>query len=140
MTFDKDLELGHKYEKIALNYLDYDSIEYTVGKFSPYDFIITKDNIDYKVEVKSDRLAFKTGNICIEYEYRGNPSGINKTIADFWMYFIISEKTECYKIPVVELKELVKKGRSISGGDGKLAKMYLLKMASLDQYKINSNK
>lgn len=140
MTFTKDLELGKKYEKIALEYLDYDSIEYTVGKFSEYDFIVCKDNIEHKVEVKSDRLGFKTGNICIEYECRGKASGINKTTADYWLYFIISEKTDCYKIPVVELKELVKNSRSVSGGDGKLAKMYLLKISSLDKYKINSNK
>jgi len=140
MTFYKDLVLGQKYEKIALEYLDYDTVEYSVGKFSEYDFIVCKDNIEHKVEVKCDRLGCKTGNICIEYECRGKASGINKTTADYWLYFIISEKTDCYKIPVSDLKELVKKSRSVTGGDGGASKMYLLKISSLDKYKINSNK
>ena len=31
------------------------------------------------IEVKSDRLAHKTGNVYIEYECRGKPSGIATT-------------------------------------------------------------
>jgi hypothetical protein len=56
------------------------------GKFSAYD--ICADGIYY--EVKSDRKAHATNNICIEYECSQKPSGINVTQADFYVYFIIT--------------------------------------------------
>ena len=41
-----------------------------------------------KVEVKTDRMTHKTGNVFIEYESRGKPSGIATTDADYWVYKI----------------------------------------------------
>ena len=38
-----------------------------------------------KIEVKSERgMWMKTGNICIEYQSYGKPSGIAATEADYW--------------------------------------------------------
>ena len=40
---------------------------------------------DKTIEVKTERNWWKkTGNIAIEYESRGKPSGIHKTEADYW--------------------------------------------------------
>ena len=40
-----------------------------------------------KIEVKSERDKWqKTGNIAIEYESYGKPSGINETEADYWFH------------------------------------------------------
>lgn len=39
-----------------------------------------------KIEVKTDFMAHETGNIAIEYESRGKPSGIAVTEADFYAY------------------------------------------------------
>jgi hypothetical protein len=39
-----------------------------------------------------------------------------------------------YKIPVDELRELVKKCRSVRGGDGRRSQMYLLSMKGLKKY------
>lgn len=41
-----------------------------------------------KIEVKTDYLAQKTGNIAIEYQSRGKPSGISTTEADYYAYFL----------------------------------------------------
>ena len=42
---------------------------------------------DKKIEVKSERYVWKrTGNIAIEYECYGKPSGINATEADYWFH------------------------------------------------------
>lgn len=38
-----------------------------------------------KIECKADRIAYKTGNIFVEYEYRGLPSGIAATDAAYWV-------------------------------------------------------
>ena len=43
--------------------------------------------IDSKIEVKSERDIWqKTGNIAIEYECYGKPSGISSTEADYWFH------------------------------------------------------
>ena len=40
-----------------------------------------------KIEVKSERDVWqRTGNIAIEYECYGKPSGINATESDFWFH------------------------------------------------------
>ena len=42
---------------------------------------------DKKIEVKSERDVWKrTGNIAIEYQCYGKPSGINATEADYWFH------------------------------------------------------
>ena len=40
-----------------------------------------------KIEVKSERGRWmETGNICIEYESWGKPSGIRATESDYWFH------------------------------------------------------
>jgi len=43
---------------------------------------------DSKVEVKRDRQTKQTGNVYIEYQSRGKPSGIKTTKADKWAYIL----------------------------------------------------
>ena len=65
-----------------------------------------------QVEIKTERSWWrKTGNIAIEYEYRGNPSGIDKTEAKWWFHILELEKKEhCILIfRVTRLKKIVKK-------------------------------
>jgi hypothetical protein len=38
------------------------------------------------IEVKSDRLIHKTGNLYIEYKSRNKPSGLATTTANYWIY------------------------------------------------------
>ena len=65
-----------------------------------------------KIEVKTERDWWKkTGNIAIEYECNGKPSGIDKTESDFWIH-ILSNGTGNYCKLVFEvptLKRLVEK-------------------------------
>lgn len=137
-NFKRDLAFGNKYEKLALSYLEYDNVKHMEGNFKEYDFIITRHDIEYKVEVKSDRLSAKTCNLAIEYECSNKPSGINATTANFWMYFIVYDnKEECYKIPVDELKEIIKDCKTVAGGDGYRARMYLLNKSKVKHYLIN---
>ena len=62
--FDIDLEYGQVREELVANMLQ-----------------------NKKIEVKSERDKWqKTGNIAIEYESYGKPSGINATEADYWFH------------------------------------------------------
>ena len=39
-----------------------------------------------RVEVKSDAIARRTGNLFVEYRQRGRPSGIAVTEAEYWAF------------------------------------------------------
>ena len=47
-----------------------------------------------RLEVKRDFWIGRTGNIAIEYESRGNPSGISTTQAEYWVIIFAKEYEE----------------------------------------------
>ena len=95
---------------------------------------------DKKIEVKSERDVWKrTGNIAIEYECYGKPSGINATEADYWFHNLCVGD-EVFATLVFETKMLKKiinasinanQVRSVSGGDHNASKMYLINIQNL---------
>ena len=92
---------------------------------------------DKKIEVKSERDVWKrTGNIAIEYQCYGKPSGINATEADYWfhnlcvgedVYATLVFKTENLKNIIDSLERKV----SVSGGDHNASRMYLVSLQKL---------
>ena len=92
---------------------------------------------DKKIEVKSERDVWKrTGNIAIEYECYGKPSGINATEADYWfhnlcvgedVYATLVFKTENLKKILDSLERKV----SVNGGDHNASRMYLISLQKL---------
>lgn len=92
---------------------------------------------DKKIEVKSERDVWqKTGNIAIEYECYGKPSGINATESDYWFHNLcIGEET--FATIVFDTQSLrriitnLDSKRSVSGGDNNAARMYLLNLQKL---------
>ena len=140
-NFIGDLALGNKYEKIFMSYISKTSksLSQMQGKFSAYD--ICADGVYY--EIKSDRKAHATNNICIEYECSQKPSGISVTTADFYIYFIIQpdDSHHVYKIPVSYIKQLVedkKYSKDVKGGDGWRAAMYLFDVDLFSDFCIDS--
>lgn len=57
-----------------------------------------------KIEVKRDFKSSKTGNIFVEYECRGKPSGIATTEADYWAFILNGERVVI--LPTEFLKDL----------------------------------
>ena len=92
---------------------------------------------DKKIEVKSERDVWqKTGNIAIEYESYGKPSGINATDSDYWFHNLcIGDETFATLVfDTTALKRIIAnldKKRSVSGGDNNASRMYLLNLQKL---------
>jgi hypothetical protein len=92
---------------------------------------------DKKIEVKSERdLWMKTGNIAIEYECYGKPSGIAATEADYWFHNLcVGDKTFATLVfDVPSLRTIIDNldyKRSVSGGDNYASRMYLLNLQKL---------
>ncbi|HIB77447.1 MAG TPA: hypothetical protein EYO58_07495 [Flavobacteriales bacterium] len=60
---------------------------------------------DKRIEVKRDSWVGRTGNIAIEYESRGKPSGIATTKAEYWI-IIFSREYDDKVMLVLETERL----------------------------------
>lgn len=80
------------------------------------------------IEVKTDFRALETGNLFVEYESRGKPSGIAKSEA-IWYTFVLSNNI-LITISTKKLKgicrEYHKTIRDVIGGDSNTSKGILL--------------
>lgn len=92
---------------------------------------------DKKIEVKSERgMWMTTGNIAIEYESYGKPSGIEATEADYWFHNLCV-KDDVFATLVFKtdnLKKIIKNldyVKTVKGGDNYASKMYLLNLQKL---------
>ena len=89
------------------------------------------------IEVKSERSWWeRTGNIAVEYEYKGKPSGIDKTESDYWFHTLEKKEGEFCSLvfPVPVLKRLVGKYKATKTrqvGDGGNSKCVLLPLSEL---------
>lgn len=135
-NFVEDLKFGNSYELKALKYLDYDT--YEMNNDSRYDILTTKDGIITKYEVKTDRNSWNSGTLLVEYAYRGNPSGIYKTEADYFIFISAYIGMEnYYKIPLDELKEIVMGCSLLTGGDRNFSEMFVVPIPKVANYLIN---
>jgi|TARA_R110000796_G_scaffold184202_1_gene300776 hypothetical protein len=112
--FDLDLQYGKVREKLVADMLQ-----------------------DKKIEVKSERgLWQKSGNIAIEYQSYGKPSGIEATESDYWFHNLcVGEETFCTLVfDTNSLKKIIRNldsKKSVSGGDNNASRMYLLNLQKL---------
>jgi hypothetical protein len=104
--FDLDLQYGQVFEKKVADMLQ-----------------------NSKIEVKTERDMWKsTGNIAIEFESRGRPSGIATTEADYWFHNLMT-----LVFPVAKLRYYIGDNmpRMVRGGDNNTSRMYLISLTDL---------
>ena len=104
------------------------------GKFTGFDFFLANTKEGY--EVKQDWKAHYSGNLVVEIEMYGKPSGLMGTTADWWIF---DTKTEFIFIMPKRLKDLIVEQnpplRSFIGkGDNQLKKAYLIPVESVKKY------
>jgi hypothetical protein len=108
--FNKDLSYGKKHEKLVMKSME-------------------------NFELKTDRMAHKTGNVYVEFQSRGKNSGILTSKSDTWIFKIVSKGDRhlfSIHIPLTRLKKLVSKDyRVVLGGDNLTSKGYLVPMNDL---------
>lgn len=89
-----------------------------------------------KIEVKTERDMWKsTGNIVIEFESRGKPSGIASTEAEYWFHNLaIGEDIVMTLVfPTKTLRNYITQNmpRMVRGGDNNTSRLYLIKLQEL---------
>jgi hypothetical protein len=113
--FDKDLKFGQQYEN---------------------EF---QEAVEGKIECKTDRLCQKTGNVYIETESRGKPSGINTTQSrNYAICLWTQERTDqvWVLIPTAHLKKLMVKYPIKKGGDNWTSKGHIIPKEDLLTFNI----
>ena len=115
--FDKDLQFGKKYEN-------------AFQKF-----------VEGTVECKCDRIWHRTGNLYIETESRGKPSGINVTTAKNYAFCLYSkDRSDDDQIwlayPTHLLKEFIKDYSIRNGGDNYTSKGHIVPAKDLIDFQI----
>jgi hypothetical protein len=92
-----------------------------------------------KIELKSETWQWEqTGNICLEYEYNGKPSGFKATEADVWVHELKrnGETLVYLMFPIERLRALCREAfkqgrhRDNAGDDGK-SKVVLLALKDI---------
>ena len=127
-NFAKDLEDGHKGEKAVRHFVESvmglqfkkfnDNAYFDILFQNPYEDPVT-------FEVKSDYWEKDwdkggSGNMAIEYKCRGKPSGIRKTKATYFAYYIPNvQDKQLWVIKVEDLKKLIKDNnfKRVNGGE-----------------------
>ena len=85
-----------------------------------------------KIEVKSDAIAKKTGNVFVEYQSRGKKSGIATTESDYYAFeidntYIIISTEKLSKAS----RKYIGTDRDVLGGDSNTSKGILLPVIEL---------
>jgi hypothetical protein len=139
MVFNADLGFGQRYEKIAMEMLGDGEIEAAPGDraFSDWDF--RHGTTGY--EVKADRRAHSTGNLCFEYEHTGVPSGISISKADEWIVFVVRPGSAggaghtSYKIPLSRIRQVcAEPGTRKWHCDGGNSRFYLVPVSRFSEF------
>jgi len=108
--FTKDLSYGKKHEKLVMKSLE-------------------------NFELKTDRMAHRTGNVYVEFQSRGKDSGIRTSKSDTWIFKIPNNKDIhlfSIHIPLTRLRKLVSKDyKVVPGGDKLTSRGYLVPLTDL---------
>lgn len=97
-VFLKDLSKGKKGEMIIKNYLVEKQKMLFISENDDirYDLLMLDDRGRLiKYEIKTDEFAtfqFETGNLFIEFQCSGKPSGVFASEADYYVYFFPQER------------------------------------------------
>lgn len=104
--FDTDLAHGQEAEELVKSWLLARGRHKSVERVSGYqpDFDLLADN-GATYEVKRDFKYARTGNFAVEVSCSDKPSGITRTVADFWVQVT---DTELYIIEVKSFREWLK--------------------------------
>lgn len=119
--FDEDLKFGEKGQKWLLWLAD-----------------------EAQVEVKTERNKwYDTRNIFIEFEYRGEPSGISTTTAKYWAHIFYKDGMNCGVLVLntsvlkYNLKRMYEEDASgikiVSGGDNNESSGFLVPLKVLSE-------
>lgn len=135
--FNKDLPIAKKTEAQVAQFL-VDNAGMTFleeNDTNAWDLKMqTREGKEITIEVKEDFTCQRTGNVGVEYECRGKPSGISVSKANIYLYKVHEPngRIGLYVIATKNLKKMIAEEqyfRVVNGGDpGSNSMNYLFKL------------
>jgi hypothetical protein len=144
--FKRDLAVAKKTEREIAHLLECvweDSEIIDFEDTNKYDLLVKlKNGTNVKVEIKEDFMCKYTGNVALEFESRGKPSGISVSKADYYLYKIHHRDSVVYTLHAIDvLRDKVKNKkyfRIVNGGDeGSNTMNYLFKYKDFIRNSLN---
>ncbi len=134
-NFQKDLPIAKKTELDIAKALEnrYNAKILGIENTNKYDILASVAGIICTFEIKEDFTCEKTGNVGVEFSCRGKASGIEVSLADFYIYKLHTALHGIQYVihKTVEIKEMIKRKsyfRIVNGGDiGSNSMNYLFK-------------
>ena len=146
MSWDSDLAFGERGEHLILKKvkIKYPKAYKIEGHCKEWDIFVPEKGIG--IEVKTDRISHRTGNVAIEDSYGGRPSGIETTKATWWayitkysLYWITPDKIkECIKDNNIEARTIL--AESNGNDEYKSKSIYLIKENTFKEYTTRSER
>lgn len=138
--FVPDLEKAKETEKEIAEKLQnkYGAVILEFGKTNEYDLLLEMKGMELSFEIKEDFYCEKSGNVAVEFECRGKPSGISVSKALYYLYKIHTKTGILYAVcKTTTLKKMIDQElyhRVVSGGDsGSNTKNYLFTLETFTQ-------
>lgn len=136
-TFNRDLEAGNVLEYHILKSIQakYPKAVKMIGYFKGYDIYVPETDI--KIEIKQDYKSHYTGNFVIEIEFKGKPSALVTTEANYWIF---ASREHLYWITVDNIWALLIENPHLNPvtftgkGDSDPKRAYLVPMDLVSQY------
>jgi len=139
-SFEQDLLLAAKTEEQVAQWFSDEGHEVIeLNNDYRYDIKVKLKTGDVVlIEVKEDFMCKRTGNVAVEFQCRGKPSGIDRSEAAYYIYKIHTPDGEgLFAVSSARLKKLIagEKYHSIKvGGDnGSETKMYLFDIDTIKE-------
>lgn len=85
------------------------------------------------IEVKRDYVAAQTGRVFVEFESRGNASGLATSEAEYWAFVLSGHRVAI--LPTERLREICRAkfraGKVVRGGDNNTSRGVLVELGEL---------
>lgn len=140
-NYNTDKPIADKTEKEVADILraTYNAVILDFGHTNAYDIRARVNGKIFTFEVKEDFTCERTGNVGIEFECRGKPSGISVSKADFYIYKVhTSNGVKVFIFKTAQLKNMIANElyfRVVNGGDiGSGSMNYLFTYDTFSRY------
>jgi hypothetical protein len=139
--YDLDKPIANKTETQVADILraTYNAVILEYGHTNKYDIKARVNGKIFTFEIKEDFTCERTGNVGVEFECRGKPSGIAVSKADFYVYKIHSKAgIKVYIYKTSQLKAMIANKlyfKIVNGGDvGSNSMNYLFRYETFTHY------
>ena len=140
-NYNQDKPIADQTEKQVAEILraTYNAIILDFGHTNAYDIRARVNGKVFTFEIKEDFTCERTGNVGIEFECRGKPSGIAVSKADFYIYKVHTKQgIKIFIFKTKQLKGMIaenKYSRVVNGGDvGSGSMNYLFTYDTFSRY------